>query len=102
MDTGTSANVNMNIFTQIFMNTNISAHVDKNILMQILMDIYAQTVSFMQVLMHIDAHNTQYLPVKMFWFFENTYVSLFVRNKSTNIPHRKDTMKLIMISMKQM
>ena len=87
MDTGTSAHVNMNILIQIFMNTNISAHVDTNILMQ--------------VLMHIDAHNTQYLPVKMFWFFENTYVSLFVRNKSTNIPHRKDTMKLIMISMKQ-
>ena len=87
MDTGTSAHVNMNILIQIFMNTNISAHVDKNILMQ--------------VLMHIDAHNTQYLPVKMFWFFENTYVSLFVRNKSTNIPHREDTMKLIMISMKQ-
>ena len=86
-DTGTSAHVNMNILIQIFMNTNISAHVDTNILMQ--------------VLMHIDAHNTQYLPVKMFWFFENTYVSLFVRNKSTNIPHREDTMKLIMISMKQ-
>ena len=101
MDTGTSVHVNMNILIQIFMNTNISAHVDKNILIQILMHRVAQTVSFMQVLMHIDAHNTQYLPVKMFWFFENTYVSLFVRNKSTNIPHRKDTMKLIMISMKQ-
>ena len=88
MDTGTSVHVNMNILIQIFMNTNISAHVDTNILMQ--------------VLMHIDAHNTQYLPVKMFWFFENTYVSLFVRNKSTNIPHREDAMKLIMISMKQM
>ena len=83
------------------MDTGTSVHVNMNILIQILMHRVAQTLSFMQVLMHIDAHNTQFLPVKMFWFFENTYVSLFVRNKSTNIPHRKDTMKLIMISMKQ-